>query len=74
MRGSLAGLSRRSSMTELTINNPYEATFRFMQDCGEAPRLPDAEEVEDLGCMYDDFLELSTRYDDLKNEMSEVMT
>ena len=38
------------------------------------PRLIESDELEDLRCMYEDFLELSTRYDDLKSERDEVMT
>jgi hypothetical protein len=44
-----------------------------MQDCEDELRTITQDEIDDLKTMYEDFLELSTRYDDLKMDRDEIL-
>jgi hypothetical protein len=66
-------LSRQGSMMSISLSNPYEGIARFMSDSEIEPRIIDPNELMDLQAMYDDFLELSTRYDDLKFDRDTII-
>ena len=66
-------LSRQGSLVDISLSNPYEGLARFMSDSETKPRIIDYEELTDLRAMYDDFLELSTRYDDLIVERDRIV-
>jgi hypothetical protein len=66
-------LSRQGSMMSISLSNPYEGIARFMSDSEIEPRAIDPNELMDLQAMYDDFLELSTRYDDLKFDRDTII-
>lgn len=61
-------------MIDISISNPYEGVSKLIRDSDIELRRIDNEELEDLKNMYDDFLELSSRYDDLKTERDDLLT
>ena len=65
----LSGLSE----SNISLTNPYEKLIAFMQDVEDRPRIINEEEIEDLRTMYEDLIEISTRYDDLKVERHKIL-
>ena len=61
------------SESNISLTNPYEKLIAFMQDVEDQPRMISEEEIEDLRTMYEDLIEISTRYDDLKVERHKIL-
>ena len=64
--------SNFKSMTDLTIDNPYEDIFKFMVESEINSRNIERCELENLRSMYEDFQELSSRYDNGRKERDDV--
>ena len=62
------------SINNESIENPYEEIFKFMIESEVAPRKISKKELDVLRNMYEDFQELSSRYDGARKDKDDLYT